>query len=55
MKMKLFAGNGDGTVLETELNEWLQKNPYVTVKEIKQSYASSGEKLFALMSIWYEN
>ena len=54
MKMKIFTGNGDAAVLEGELNEWLEKNPYITIKNIKQSYVSSGEKLFALMSLWYD-
>ena len=54
MKMKIFTGNGDASVLESELNEWLEKNPYITVKTIKQSYVSCGEKLFALMSLWYD-
>jgi hypothetical protein len=52
--MKIFTGNGDAAVLEGELNEWLEKNPYITVKTIKQSYVSSGEQLFALMSLWYD-
>jgi hypothetical protein len=52
--MKLFTGQGDITVLEDELNEWLEKNPYITVKNIKQSYVSRDEHLFALMSLWYE-
>jgi hypothetical protein len=54
VKMKIFTGNGDAVVLEGELNEWLEKNPYITVKNIKQSYVSSGEQLFALMSVWYD-
>jgi len=54
VKMKIFTGNGDAAVLEGELNDWLEKNPYITVKDIKQSYVSSGEQLFALMSLWYE-
>ena len=55
VKMKLFTGNGDAIVLEGELNEWLEKNPYITIKNIRQSYVSSGEQLFTLMSIWYDN
>jgi hypothetical protein len=54
VKMKIFTGNGDTAELEGELNEWLEKNPYITVKTIKQSYVSSGEQLFALMSLWYD-
>jgi hypothetical protein len=54
VKMRIFTGNGDAAVLENELNEWLEKNPYITVKNIKQSYVSSGGQLFALMSLWYD-
>ena len=54
MKMKIFTGNGDAAVLEVELNEWLEKNPYITVKTIKQSYVANGERLFTLVSLWYE-
>lgn len=54
MKMKLFTDHGDTNVLEGELNEWLEKNPYITVKDIKQSYVSRGEQLFALISLWYD-
>lgn len=54
VKMKIFTGNGDAAVLEVELNEWLEKNPYITIKDIKQSYVASGEQFFALMSLWYE-
>jgi hypothetical protein len=54
VKMKIFTGNGDAAALEGELNDWLEKNPYITVKNIKQSYVASGEQLFALMSIWYD-
>jgi hypothetical protein len=52
--MKIFTGNGDATVLEGELNEWLEKNPYITVKTIKQSYVASGEQRFAMVSLWYD-
>jgi len=55
VKMKIFTGHGDGVVLEGELNEWLEKNPYITIKNIGQSYVSRGEKLFTLMSVWYDN
>ncbi len=55
VKMKLFSGHGDDTVLEGEVNEWLEKNPYVTIKNIRQSSVSSGEQLFTLMSVWYDN
>ena len=55
MKMKKFTGHGDGVVLEGELNEWLEKNPYITIKNIGQSYVSRVEKLFTLMSVWYDN
>lgn len=55
MKMKLFTGHGDATVLEGELNEWLEKNPYITIKNIGQSYVSSGEQFFILMSVWYDS
>lgn len=54
MKMKLFTGLGDCAALEGELNEWLEKNPYITVKNIEQSYVSRGEQLFALISLWYD-
>jgi hypothetical protein len=54
VKMKLFTDHGDTNVLEGELNEWLEKNPYITVKDIKQSYVSRGEQLFALISLWYD-
>jgi hypothetical protein len=52
--MKIFTGNGDTAVLEGDLNEWLEKNPYITVKTIKQSYVASGDQLFAMVSLWYD-
>jgi len=55
VKMKIFTGHGDDIVLEGEVNEWLEKNPYVTIKNIRQSSVSSGEQLFTLMSVWYDN
>jgi hypothetical protein len=55
VKMKIFNGRGDDTVLEGEVNEWLEKNPYVTIKNIRQSSVSNGERLFTLMSVWYDN
>lgn len=55
VKMKIFSGHGDTIVLEGELNEWLEKNPYITIKNIRQSYVSSGEQLCTLMSVWYDN
>jgi hypothetical protein len=54
VKMKIFTGNGDAAVLEGDLNEWLEKNPYITVKTIKQSYVANGEQLFSLISLWYD-
>jgi hypothetical protein len=54
VKMKIFTGNGDAALLEGELNEWLEKNPYITVKTIKQDYVANGERLFAMVSIWYD-
>jgi hypothetical protein len=54
MKMKLFTGHDDTAVLEGELNQWLEKNPYITVKNVKQSYVSRGEQLLTLISVWYE-
>jgi hypothetical protein len=54
VKMKIFTGNGDTEVLEGELNEWLEKNPYITVKTIKQSCVASGDRLFAMVSLWYD-
>lgn len=53
--MKIFTGHGDTLVLERELNEWLGKNPYITIKNIMQSYASTDEQLHTLMSVWYDN
>jgi hypothetical protein len=53
--MKIFTGSGDAIVLEGALNEWLEKNPYVTIKDIRQSTASSGDKIYTLMSLWYDN
>ena len=55
LKMKILTGQGDAIVLEGELNEWLEKNPYITIKNIGQSYVSSGEQLFTMMSVWYDN
>jgi hypothetical protein len=55
VKMKLFTSHGDDVVLEAEVNEWLGKNPYVTIKNIRQSSVSSGERLFTQMSVWYDN
>jgi hypothetical protein len=55
VKMKIFNGSGDAIVLEGELNEWLAKNPYITIRNIRQSYVSRGEQLFTLMSVWYDN
>lgn len=54
VKTKIFTGNGDAALLEGELNEWLEKNPYITVKTIKQSYVASDERLFAMISLWYD-
>ncbi len=54
VRMKIFTGNGDVTVLEDELNNWLEKNPYITVKTIKQSYVASGEQLLTMVSLWYD-
>jgi len=54
MKMKLFTGQGDAAVLEGEMNEWLEKNPFITVKNVEQSYVSRGEQLHALISVWYD-
>lgn len=54
VKMKIFTGNGDAAVLEGELNEWLEKNPYITVKTIKQSYVAKEDQLFAMVSLWYD-
>jgi len=53
--MKLFTGSGDAIILEGELNEWLAKNPYITIKDIRQSTTSSGDKVYTLMSLWYDN
>ena len=55
MKMKLFTGHGDDIEFEGEVNDWLKKNPYVTIKNIRQSSVSNGERLFTLMSVWYDN
>ncbi len=55
MKMKIFTGHGETSVLEGELNEWLEKNRYITIRDIRQSYASRGEQLYTLMSVWYDN
>ena len=55
MKVKIFTGRSDDIVLEGKVNEWLEKNPYVTIKNIRQSSVSSGEQLFTLMSVWYDN
>jgi hypothetical protein len=55
VKMKIFTGYGDTFVLEGELNEWLAKNPYITIRNIRQSYVSSNEQLCTLMSVWYDN
>ncbi|MCE5262987.1 MAG: hypothetical protein LLG97_05570 [Deltaproteobacteria bacterium] len=55
MRMKIFTGKGDASMLEGELNEWLKKNPYITVKTIKQSYVASGEQLYTMVSLWYDN
>jgi hypothetical protein len=55
VKMKIFTGYGDTVVLEAELNEWLENNPYITIKDIRQSYVASREQLCTLMSVWYVN
>jgi hypothetical protein len=55
VKVKIFTGRSDDIVLEGEVNEWLEKNPYVTIKNIRQSSVSSGERLFTLVSLWYDN
>jgi hypothetical protein len=52
--MKIFTGNGNATALEGELNAWLEKNRYITVKNIQQSYTAGGEQLFAMISVWYD-
>jgi hypothetical protein len=55
MKVKVFTGHGDAIVLEGEVNEWLEKNSYITIKNIRQNSVFSGEQLFTLMSVWYDN
>ena len=55
VRMKIFTGRSDEIVLEGEVNEWLEKNPYVTIKDIRQSSVSRGEQLFTLVSVWYDN
>jgi hypothetical protein len=55
VKVKIFTGRSDDIVLEGKVNEWLAKNPYVTIKNIRQSSVSSGEQFFTLMSVWYDN
>lgn len=54
MKTKIFTGNGDAALLEVELNNWLEKNPYITLKTIKQNYVVKGDQLFAMVSLWYD-
>lgn len=52
--MKIFTGNGNAAALEGELNAWLDLNPYITVKNIQQSYTAGGEQLHTLISVWYD-
>jgi len=54
VKMKIFTGNGNAAALEGELNAWLDQNPYITVKNIQQSYTAGGEQLHTLISVWYD-
>jgi len=57
MKMKLFEVEGSKKVkkLEEEVNTWLDTNPGIEIKEIKQSTSggSFAETKFYI-SIWYE-
>ena len=57
MKMKLFEVVGSEKVkkIENEVNEWLENNPAVDIKIIKQSTSGGSfadTKFF--ISIWYE-
>ena len=69
MRVKIFArttpkGKESGSksapltseVLENEINEWLDSNPNIDVKEIKQTQgAGNREPTKVVVSIWYED
>lgn len=52
MKVKIFSKtNEDG--LEKMLNDGLEENKNIEIKEIKQSYAVDENATYSLTSIWY--
>ena len=55
IEMKIFTVQGDFIVLEGELNEWLEKKPYKPGRTPGRVIVSSGEQLFTMMSVWYDN
>lgn len=67
MKVKVFEGlvcptphqyNFGMTRLEDDLNEWLEANQDIRIKDIKQSSSSDGDQevfsSITTISIWYE-
>ena len=54
MKAKIFTNESNAEILEAELNNWLENNKGVAIKEIKQSFAPSGDSIFFLISVWYQ-
>lgn len=55
MKVKIFGERGNAAQLEKTLNEWLEKNKNLDIKEIKQSIDTGGESVGEIIiSIWYE-
>ncbi|MCP5061281.1 MAG: hypothetical protein GY936_02305 [Ignavibacteriae bacterium] len=57
MKMKLFKHVGAKTVqnIESEVNKWLEKNPNVEIREIKQSTSGgSWADTKVYITIWYD-
>ena len=54
MKVKIFTNESDAEILERELNNWLENNKGIAIKEIKQSFTTSGNSVFFLISVWYQ-
>ncbi|WP_240076886.1 hypothetical protein [Enterococcus faecalis] len=57
MKVKIFQ-RGNINKLERELNDFLEENPYIEIKHIKQTGESYGDSeevtSVTTISIWYE-
>ena len=65
MKIKIFKKRGHGfwkrnqsskQILENEINNWLDANKGIEIKDIKQSCCGGSlEPSITIISIWYES